>query len=101
MIVLVARYQVKPGKGGEVLEALSRMARLVKEQEPGCMLYQVNRSTEDPDHFLLYEQYTDQAAVEGHRTTAHFKEIVEAIVVPMLDKREREIYELVIAQGGK
>ena len=40
MIVLVARYQVKPGKGGEVLEALSRMARLVKEQELGCTLYQ-------------------------------------------------------------
>ncbi len=97
MIVLVARYQVKPGKGGEVLEALSRMAPLVKEQEPGCKLYQVSRSTEDPDHFLLYEQYVDQAAFEGHRTTPHFKEIVEAIVVPLLDKREREIYELVIA----
>ena len=97
MIVLVARYQVKTGKAGEVLEALSRMAPLVKEREPGCMLYQVNRSTEDPDHFLLYEQYVDQAAFEGHRTTPHFKEIVEAIVIPMLDKREREIYELVIA----
>ena len=97
MIVLVARYQVKPGKGGEVLEALSRMARLVKEQEPGCTLYQVNRSTDDPDHLLLYEQYVDQAAFEGHRTTPHFKEIVEAIVVPLLDKREREVYELAIA----
>ena len=97
MIVLVARYQVKPSKAGEVLEALSRMARLVKEHEPGCMLYQVNRSMEEPDHLLLYEQYVDQAAFEGHRTTPHFKEIVEAIVVPMLDKREREVYELAIA----
>ena len=97
MIVLVARYQVKPGKAGEVLEALSRMAPLVKEREPGCKLYQVNRSREDPDHFLLYEQYVDQAAFEGHRTTLHFKEIIKEIVIPLLDKREREVYELVIA----
>lgn len=96
MIVLVARYQVKAGKAGEVLEALTRMARFVKEQEPGCKLYQVNRSTENPDHFLLYEQYADQAAFEGHRTTPHFKEIIEAIVIPLLDKRERELYELII-----
>src|SRR5919199_1421046 len=94
MIVLVARYQVKPGKGGEVLEVLSRMARLVKEQEPGCKLYQVSRSTEDPDHFLLYEQYTDQAAFEGHRTTPHFKAIIEAIGLPLVDKRDREVYDV-------
>jgi quinol monooxygenase YgiN len=96
MIVLVARYQVKAGMAGEVLEALTRMARFVKEQEPGCTLYQVNRSTENPDQLLLYEQYADQAAFEGHRQTSHFKEIIETTVIPSLDKRERELYELVI-----
>jgi autoinducer 2-degrading protein len=96
MIVLVARYQVKAGMAGAVLEALTRMARFVKEQEPGCTLYQVNRSTENPDQFLLYEQYADQAAFEGHRQTPHFKEIIETTVMPSLDKRERELYELVI-----
>lgn len=93
MIVLVATYHVKPGKGDEVVEALRRMAALVRAHEPGCKLYQVNRATEDPNRFLLYEQYVDQAAFDEHRQTPHFKEIVEGTIAPLLDKRERAIYE--------
>ena len=97
MIVLVARYQVKAGKAGEVLEALSRMAPLVKEREPGCMLYQVNRSTEDPDVFLLYEQYADQAALEAHRATPHFQTHIEGTIAPLLERRDRELFEPLIS----
>jgi autoinducer 2-degrading protein len=96
MIVLTAKYFVKPGRGDEVEAALRRMAPLVKAGEPGCALYHANRSAENPDLFLLYEHYTDQAALEAHRTTPHFKEIIEGVIVPMLDKRERELYQSVI-----
>jgi quinol monooxygenase YgiN len=95
MIVLVAQYQAKPGRGDEVEAALKRMAPLVQAHEPGCGFYQANRSRENPDHFLLYEQYADEAALAAHRETPHFKEIVEGTIVPLLDKREREFYNLV------
>jgi quinol monooxygenase YgiN len=97
MIVLVARYVVKAGRGHEVEAALRRMAPLVKSSEPGCTLYHANRSTENPDLFLLYEIYADQAALETHRSTPHFKEIIEGTVVPLLEKREREFYHQVVA----
>jgi autoinducer 2-degrading protein len=96
MIVLTAKYFVKAGHGDEVLAALRRMAPLVKAGEPGCALYHANRSADNPDLFLLYEHYTDQAALDGHRNTPHFKEIIEGIIVPLLDKRERELYQSVI-----
>ena len=96
MIVLVAKYHVKPGRGDEVEAALKRMAPLVREQEAGCALYQVNRSSQNRDLFLLYEQYVDTAAFEAHRATPHFKEIIEGTIVPLLDKREREVYDLVV-----
>jgi quinol monooxygenase YgiN len=94
MIVLVAQYQAKPGRGDEVEAALKQMAPLVKEHEPGCILYQANRSRENPDHFLLYEQYADEAALAAHREAPHFKQIVEGTIVPMLDKRERTFFNL-------
>jgi (4S)-4-hydroxy-5-phosphonooxypentane-2,3-dione isomerase len=97
MIVLVARYIVKPGRGDDVEAALRRMAPLVKASEPGCSLYHANRSTENRDLFLLYEHYTDQAALETHRNTPHFKEIIEGTIVPLLERREREFYELVVS----
>jgi len=97
MIVLVAKYFVKSGQGDQVQAALLRMAPLVKANEPGCTLYHANRSPENRDLFLLYEHYTDQAALEGHRTTPHFKEIIENTIVPLLDKREREVYESIVS----
>jgi autoinducer 2-degrading protein len=97
MIVLVAKYFVKAGKGDDVAAALKKMAPLVKATEPGCTLYQANRAADNPDVFLLYEKYTDQAALAAHRETPHFKEIIEGTIVPMLDRRERELYESVVA----
>ena len=96
MIVLVARYQVKPGMGDQVAAALREMAPHVKSDEPGCLLYQANRSQDNPDSFLLYEQYADEAALLAHRETPHFKRLIEGTVVPLLDKREREFYEQVV-----
>ena len=97
MVVLVAQYYVKPGQGDEVAAALKKMVACVREQEPGCLLYHVNRSRENVNLFLLYEQYRDMAALEAHRTTTHFREIVEGTIVPLLDRREREFYEPVVS----
>jgi autoinducer 2-degrading protein len=97
MIVLVARYVVKAGQGDTVEAALRRMAPLVKATEPGCTLYHANRAAENPDLFLLYEHYTDQDALAAHRETPHFKEIIEGTIVPLLDRREREFFQLVVS----
>ena len=97
MVVLVAKYYVKPGKDDEVEAALKKMAACVREQEPGCLLYHVNRSRENVGLSLLYEHYRDMAALEAHRATPHFREIVEGTIVPLLDRREREFYEPVVS----
>jgi (4S)-4-hydroxy-5-phosphonooxypentane-2,3-dione isomerase len=97
LIVLIARYRVKPGSVPFVLAELEAMKPLVQENEPGCKFYQVSRSTDDENLLLLYEHYVDDAALNAHRETPHFKSIIEEKIIPMLEKRERELYTLVIA----
>jgi (4S)-4-hydroxy-5-phosphonooxypentane-2,3-dione isomerase len=46
---------------------------------------------------MLYEHYVDQAALDAHRATPHFKEIIEGTIIPMLEKRERFFYDLVVS----
>jgi (4S)-4-hydroxy-5-phosphonooxypentane-2,3-dione isomerase len=96
MLVLIAKYHVKPGNVPRVLAELQKMKPQVEAHEPGCKAYQVSRSTENEHLIVLYEQYDDEAALKYHRETPHFKAIIEATVVPMLDKREREFYQLAI-----
>ncbi len=96
MIVLVAYYFGRPGSGDAVAEHLGKMAVEVKAHEPGCLLYHACRSTDNPDNFLLYEHYEDQAALEAHRTTPHFLSIIEGTIIPLLDRRERALYSLAV-----
>jgi autoinducer 2-degrading protein len=95
MIVLVASYFGLPGQGDIIASNLERMAGEVKQNEPGCVVYDACRSQDNPDFFLLYEHYVDQSALDGHRLTPHFQEIVEGTIIPLLDRRERVLYTLV------
>lgn len=94
-VTLVAKYHVRPGNSPAVAAALVAMAERVAADEPACLLYHANRSTETEDLFLLYELYQDEAALAAHRETPHFRQIVEGEIVPLLDRREREVYEQV------
>ena len=96
MIVLTAKYTVQPGRGDDVLAALKRMAPLVAAHEPGCALYHACRAKDNPDFFLLYEHYVDEAALQAHRETPHFKAIIEGEIIPMLVSREREFFDLAV-----
>ncbi|WP_052890404.1 putative quinol monooxygenase [Thermogemmatispora carboxidivorans] len=98
MIVLVARYYGKPGQGDAIEAALKQMAPRVAASEPGCLLYHACRSQEHPDQFLLYEQYVDEAALQQHRETEHYRQLVEGTILPLLEKRERDLYTLVVGQ---
>ena len=97
MIVLVAKYYAKPGNVGTVIEKLREMSELVKAHEPGCVLYQISRSQENPNFLLLYEQYVDQAAVDAHRATPHFQTYILDTIIPMLEKREVAFFNLVLS----
>ena len=96
MYVIAARYLTKAGEEDKVAELLTKMAELCNSDvEPGCVLYAINQSTENPRSFLLYEQYQDEAGFQAHTQTDYFKEMVLGGAVPLLEHREREIYTLI------
>jgi quinol monooxygenase YgiN len=90
---LLARYQAQEGQGDVVSRTLIQMAESVRRDVPGCLVYRASRSVEHPDVFVLYEEYEDEAALLAHRETAHFQELIEGVVVPVLLSREREILD--------
>lgn len=94
MYVIVARYYVKEGHDDEVAAILRDMIPHALS-EPGCHCYAINRSADDPRRFLLYEQYDDAAAFAAHAATEAVKANVIGKVFPLLDHREREVYQTV------
>lgn len=94
MIVVVAEYTVAAGNEEAVADLLRTWAPMARE-EPGCAAFIVNRSLEDRRRFMLYEQYADQAAFDFHTNRPEFKDIVVGRIVPLLEKRERRMFEVV------
>jgi (4S)-4-hydroxy-5-phosphonooxypentane-2,3-dione isomerase len=93
MFVVSAQYYAKEGKADEILAILKQMIP-ISRAEPGCAFYAVNVSVDDPRKLLLYEQYYDRSGYEAHMATEAFKENILGKVVPMLESRVRDFYEV-------
>lgn len=77
VFTVVARMRAATGKGDALARLLSEQALVVREAEPGCLVYRAHRSTVDPDAFLFYEMYADEAAFELHRKAPHMAQFRE------------------------
>lgn len=66
MITAIVRVQAKPGMGPAIEEDFRQWAAVVKEKEPGTLLYTLNKSRDEPDVYYAVEQYTDAAAMQVH-----------------------------------
>ena len=97
---LLARYHAQQGQGDLVERTLGRMADAVRLDEPACLVYRASRSADDPDVFILYEEYEDEAALLAHRETPHFRDLIEGVIVPALVSRDREILVPLLGPPG-
>ncbi|MGA2996144.1 putative quinol monooxygenase [Bradyrhizobium sp.] len=67
--------------------------------EPGCKRFDILNLASDPNHFLLYEVYENEAALKAHRETDHFKKFAAA-ASKMVAKRDARAMS-VIASNAK
>jgi len=70
-VTVVAKLRAAKGRGDALAALLEEQAEAVRKAEPGCLVYRPHRSTTDPEQFLFYEQYRDEAAFEAHRKAPH------------------------------
>ncbi len=89
--VLAVTWVAKPGEEEAVARILRRMVPLT-QAEPGCVRYYAHRSTDDPRRFFLFEEYVDEAGLQAHSESDHFKQHVLGDALPRLESRERLHY---------
>ena len=90
--VLAVTWVARAGEEERVADVLRTMVPLTR-QEPGCIHYYANRSPEEPRRFFLFEEYVDEAALRAHAESEHFQRHVVGEALPLLESRERVVYE--------
>jgi quinol monooxygenase YgiN len=71
-MMIVAKVSIKPEKTKDFIEAAKEIIRLSNEEQ-GCSFYQLYQDPYDNSKFVFVEQYDNQAAVDAHFATEHFK----------------------------
>jgi quinol monooxygenase YgiN len=75
---LIVRVQVKEGAGKQ-FEAAFAKAITATRKEKGNLAYELNRDTQDPSRYLVYERWKDLAALEAHLKTPHILALFEEL----------------------
>jgi (4S)-4-hydroxy-5-phosphonooxypentane-2,3-dione isomerase len=91
MLVLAVTFVANPGQE-EKVAALFRELAVKSRQEPGVVMFLAHRKQDDPRTFFVYEQYRDQAALEAHRTTDHFKNIARGSLLKVAERKEGTLF---------
>jgi (4S)-4-hydroxy-5-phosphonooxypentane-2,3-dione isomerase len=89
MLIQSVHYIFAP-EDADAAEAILRELRDVSREEEGVITFEVGRSQEKANVFALWEEYRDQAALDAHVATEHFKRLVLNGVRPLAQQRDAE-----------
>jgi quinol monooxygenase YgiN len=93
--VIIAEFEVKPGKLEQFLELAEVDSRHSVADEPGCRQFTVTVDREPPDRVVLFEVYDDEAAFDAHLKTPHleaFRAGIEPLVVSRQIRRLTRVH---------
>ncbi|MEO0030866.1 MAG: hypothetical protein RIS94_624 [Pseudomonadota bacterium] len=62
----IAQLRTRPEKRDELIALQTKLKKLVFEQEPGALVYELFQSEEDPDLFQCVATFRDEAAFDTH-----------------------------------
>jgi quinol monooxygenase YgiN len=92
-LLVIARHTMLPGKEEEVLAVLPALIEAARA-EPGNISFVAYRQLDDERTYVLLERYTSREAFAAHRETAHFKDLVLGQIVPRLEDRVLEMFDV-------
>jgi len=98
MITVMAKLKVKAGSDAAFRQAADKMIAHVTANDPGALTSLLSRSTADPNEFVFYEVYADQAALAVHGSSEPMMQFFGAIGGLLDGRAEVTMYEEL---GGK
>ncbi len=72
-IGVIATLTVAKGKNAAFEAVFVELASAVRANEPGNEFYSLTRSRSNPQVYKVLERYADQAALDAHGASDHFK----------------------------
>src|SRR5438876_541216 len=93
MIVVAGSVMVQPEKREMAAAAAVKMVAATK-QEPGCLKYDIYSDLNDPNHFFVFEEWENDAALMDHFKSRHMAEFAAVLGEVLAAPPEVTRYEI-------
>lgn len=93
MPLFIANLIIKKGKESEFERLQTELSELTHEHEPDCLAYDVIRHTEEPQTYVVYARFKDEAAFEKHQQTDFHDRLVPPILECLAEEMDLHFYD--------
>lgn len=100
MFVQLVHIRIRPGCVEQFLDIFRKNYEGTRA-EPGNHRFDVLQDPSDENHFVIYEVFENEAAVDAHRQTEHYKQTNEGLKALMATgERQKEFFNLVMPDSA-
>jgi len=93
MLAVAVNVLCKQGCESDVREVF-RLLTPPTMAEEGCLVFRAHVDREDSRRILIYELWVDDAALQNHRETEHYREYLP-VLDGLIESRERHLLNVI------
>jgi len=98
-VTVIATMRAKPGKEAELQDYLLKLVEHTR-QEAGCIDYDLLRQQDDPSIFVMYENWTDKAALDQHAQMPYMHALGAALPELLRSPLELQLLDMLTSPRG-
>lgn len=91
----IATLIVHQDQLAEFEELQKKLSVITHDDEPGTLVYDFLRHAEQPNTYVVYARFRDDAAFQAHQDSPSHDELVPPILEALAEDMDLEFYELV------
>lgn len=95
MTAFIATLRIKPGQEAEFERLQQELSELTHANEPDTLVYDILRSRDTPDTYVVYARFKDEAAFQLHQGTDFHERLVPPILATVAGEMDLKFYDFV------
>jgi quinol monooxygenase YgiN len=89
----IARLVVKKGQEGELERLQAELAEITRKSEPGCVVYDFIRHRTEPQTYVVYARFKDEAAFQLHMKAPFHDRLVPPILAILAKDMDLQFFD--------
>jgi quinol monooxygenase YgiN len=95
MTVFIATLRIKPGQEAEFERLQRELSELTHATEPDTKVYDIVRSRDQPDTYVVYARFKDETAFQLHQGTDFHERLVPPILATVAGEMDLKFYDFI------